>query len=77
MFAFLNDNPGFAINVWNCRAQVCAWVRDEHGGWYLEPAANWEELEDEAADAVYEQGGGINLSGQYYCPPELASKGQW
>jgi len=64
---------GYVISVSNCRAQVCACIPNERG-WTLVPAENWEELEEEAIEAVEAQGGAINISGFYHCPAELADK---
>lgn len=70
------EAPTF-INVWNCRAAVSRFVPQSDGSLRLEAAANWQDLEDEAITAVREQGGGINISGHYYCPPELVRRARW
>lgn len=40
-------------------------------------ARNWQDLEDEAVEAVEAQGGHVALSGIYECPPELAERAAW
>lgn len=63
------------INVWSMRAAVSKWFFSQvDGGYSLEQASNWQELEQEAIDAIDEQGGSVNISGQYRCPVELAEK---
>lgn len=64
------------ISVANLRATVSR-QHPRGNGFDLEAAANWEDLEDEAAQAVLQAGGGINLSSLYPCPPELAERAQW
>ena len=64
------------ISVANTRATVSR-QHPRGNGFDLEPAANWEDLEDEAVQAVLQAGGGINLSGLYPCPPELAERATW
>jgi len=61
----------WVIDVRDCRAIVSRWAED---GLALRPAANWPELEGEAIQAVCAQGGGINISGLYYCPLALSRK---
>ncbi len=63
---------GYVINVWNCRAAV-----SRYQGNRLVSADNWEELEEEATEALEALGGAINWSGQYPCPLELAKRGKW
>jgi hypothetical protein len=63
---------GYAINVWNCRAMLSRWE-----GHRLVAATNWEEIEDDAVQAVESLGGAVNMSGIYPCPVELAMKGVW
>ena len=64
------------ISVANTRATVSR-QHPRGNGFDLEAAANWEDLEDEAVQAVLLSGGGINLSGLYPCPPELAERATW
>ena len=64
------------ISVANMRSVVSR-QHPRGSGFDLEPAANWEDLEDEAAQAVLQVGGGINLSGLYPCPPDLAERARW
>ena len=64
------------ISVANTRATVSR-QHPRGNGFDLEPAANWEGLEDEAVQAVLQAGGGINLSGLYPCPPDLAERARW
>ena len=64
------------ISVANLRATVSR-QHPRSDGYDLEAAANWESLEDEAVQAVLQAGGGINLSGLYPCPPELAERARW
>ena len=61
------------ISVWNCRAAVSRYEEAE-SGLTLVPASNYEELEDQAEQEVYDQGGAVNLSGHYSCSRNLASK---
>lgn len=63
------------IDVRNGRAIVARRERD--GALSYLPATNWQELEAEAAESVAQQGGALNMSGQYQCPPELAERGAW
>ncbi len=67
----------YVISVWNCRAVVSKRVIHEGGTWSYLEADNWEELEDEAIEAVEDFGGAINVSGLYPCPLDLAEKGRW
>ncbi|NPV08058.1 MAG: hypothetical protein HPY83_08860 [Anaerolineae bacterium] len=69
---FLMGLPGYVINVWNCRAAVGRWE-----GNVLKEALNWEELEEEAIEAIEELGGAVNMSSLYPCPAELAERGVW
>jgi hypothetical protein len=64
------------VNVWNVRAAVSRVVA-VRGGISSEPATNWETLEDDAIEAIEAQGGAVNLSGWYHCPPELAARAEW
>ena len=64
------------ISVANLRSVVSR-QHPRGNGYDLEPAANWEDLEDEAAQAVLQAGGGVNLSGLYPCPPDLAERALW
>lgn len=69
--------PGVVyIDVWNCRAAVSRYVAIP-GGLAGEPATNWEALEDDAIRAVEAQGGAVNWSGHYTCPPDLAEAAVW
>jgi len=68
---------GYTISVWNCRAAVSRIVNHGNGTWSYVEADNWEELEDDAIEAVEDFGGAINVSGQYPCPSELAERGVW
>jgi hypothetical protein len=70
-------HAGHCISVWNCRAVVSRRRDHADGTWSFVPCANWEELEEEALEAVEAVGGAMNLSGLYPCPPELAEKGIW
>jgi len=70
----------YCIHVYNCRAAVVRRVSVVRGGsyyYYYEPAANWEELEDAAREAVEGQGGALNLSGLYYCPLGIIQRARW
>ena len=64
------------ISVANTRATVSR-QHPRGGGFQVEAAANWEDLEDEAVQAVLQAGGGVNLSGLYPCPPDLAERARW
>ena len=64
------------ISVANMRATVSR-QHPRGDGYDLEAAANWENLEDEAVQAVLQVGGGINLSGLYPCPADLAERATW
>lgn len=46
-------------------------------GWQYVPADNWRALSTLALAEVRLQGGAMNLSGLYRCPPELAELGRW
>lgn len=66
--------PAVFISVANGRATV-GWLElTPDGSLSFCPAANAVELADEAADAVYSAGGGLNISGLYPCPSDLAAK---
>lgn len=65
------------ISVWNCRADVARFVALPDGAITTEYATNSDELADDATQAVSEQGGAINVSGFYHCPPEIAARAQW
>lgn len=64
------------ISVANMRSVVSR-QHPRGNGFDLEAAANWEDLEDEAVQAVLQAGGGVNLSGLYPCPPDLAERARW
>ena len=64
------------ISVANMRSVVSR-QHPRGSGFDLEAAANWEDLEDEAVQAVLQAGGGVNLSGLYPCPPDLAQRARW
>lgn len=64
------------ISVSNTRATVSR-QHPRGDDFDLEAAANWEDLEDDAVQAVLQVGGGINLSGLYPCPPDLAERTTW
>lgn len=65
------------IDVRNSRCYV-ARKRDTGSGTFTyDPAANWQQLEDLAADAVSAAGGGITLSDIYPCPESLAALALW
>lgn len=66
----------YLISVANMRATVSR-QEPTRTGYVLEAATNWEDLEDEAGQAVLQVGGGINLSGLYPCPDELAARAKW
>jgi len=68
---------GIVIEVWNCRATVSRWARLPNDDLILEPATNADDLEAEAHQAVLDQGGGVNLSGMYECPDDLATRAVW
>ena len=61
------------ISVWNCRASVSRYEAGPHDTITVVEATNWQELEDEAAAEVWEQGGALNFSGHYTCSPHLAA----
>jgi len=65
------------ISVWNCRATVSRRVDLDGGAWTYESASNWEELENEAIDAVENQGGAVNISSIYPCPIALGDKAKF
>ncbi len=67
----------YIIDVVNCRAIVSQRVTGQWGLLEYSAAVNWEELEEDAATAVAAQGSGINISGQYPCPPELVARAVW
>lgn len=67
----------FIIDVYNGRATVSKYINAGVGILQYTAAVNWEELEEQAATAVTEQGGAINISGHYRCPPELAEAAVW
>ncbi len=67
----------YYISVWNCRAMVSRRVDHGDGTWSYVQADNWEDLEDDAIEAVEAFGGAINSSGLYACPAELAERGVW
>jgi len=73
-----NLEPGRVfINVWNCHATVARYDRTEAYVTTWSPAANADALAELARAAVEDQGGAINLSGHYYCPPALAALAVW
>jgi hypothetical protein len=64
------------IDVRDCRAYVSQWTR-QASGFRLQPASNWEALEDAAADEVSAVGGYITMSGIYPCSTVLAGQAVW
>lgn len=67
----------YVIDVANCRAIVSRRVDGQWGLLEYSAAVNWQELEKMAVTAVTEQGGAINVSGQYPCPAELVAVAVW
>ena len=68
--------PEHMILVADCQAMVAR--RHPDGlGWQYVPADNWAAIEPAALAEVQRQGGGLNLSGLYRCPPDLAAQGAW
>jgi transcriptional regulator with XRE-family HTH domain len=65
------------VYVWDCRAAVARQVDGTGGGFSYQRAANWEELEDDAIQAIQQAGGAVNISGHYRCPAELAKRARW
>ena len=71
------------IHVWDSRCAVARWVQTERGtilgqhGFTVQVATNWEQLEEEARDAVFATGGAPTISGISPCPPELAAQAQY
>lgn len=61
------------ISVWNCQARVHAYEEYDEGRYACEDIT--EKLPPSALklaeDAVYRQGGALNLSGLYYATPKL------
>lgn len=73
-----NPEPGGVfINVWNGRATVARYDRTETYATTWSPAANADALAELARAAVEAQGGAVNLSGHYCCPPALAALAVW
>ena len=69
--------PGaIAIDVRDCVAYVSRWQR-VGGGFQLEPAANHEDLAEQAEQEVSAVGGYITMSGIYPCSPGLAGQAVW
>ncbi len=66
-----------SIRVWNCRAAVCRWAPSGANSQRCEMASNWEQLEKQALQALECQGGAMNLSGLYFCPPQLAEQAEF
>jgi len=69
--------PDYVLDVVNSRAIVSRKVDGQFGLLEYSAAVNWHELEGRAVAAVAEQGGAINISGQYHCPAELAETAVW
>lgn len=63
---------GVHISVANGQALVCKTVDGK-----TTPAANADELADDAAQAVARQGGSVLMSGVYDCPADLAARAKW
>ncbi len=61
------------ISVYNLRVAVSRYVK-EADGFTIQPASNWEELEEDALREVENQDGARNLSGHYACSGELAAR---
>ena len=66
--------PLFVISVRDCRATVSKRVDYADGTWAYEPARNWQDLEQDAIEAVETQGGAVNMSALYECPLWLVEK---
>lgn len=70
--------PGVVfVDVWNMRATVAQFYALPDGSIGRRYAINGEDLAEDAAQAVNDQGGALNVSGLYHCPPELAARAQW
>ena len=68
--------PAHMILVADCQAMVAK--RHPDGlGWQYVPADNWPALTEQARAEIERQGGALNLSGLYRCPPDLAELGTW
>jgi hypothetical protein len=64
------------ISVRDGRALVCRYTGTPEEI-SMEAAENWQELQEEAQEAVEAQGGAMNSSGHYGCPEELAEKARF
>lgn len=70
--------PGeVVIDVRDTRAYVSIWRRNEGGGFWPEPAQNWEDLEAAAAVEVERLGGYITMSGMYPCSEAIKEQAQF
>lgn len=65
------------IVVRNGRAFISRYISEDDGSFSWESAANAEELETAALEAVATQGGNTDENGSYTCPPDLAAQAQW
>jgi hypothetical protein len=64
------------ISVRDMRALVCRYTgTPEQIG--MQSAANWQELQEGAQEAVEAQGGAMNASGHYACPEDLAARARF
>jgi len=64
----------FYINVWNCQAPLALMELDEKGNgqsWIIKQTII---SDDELEEAVWDQGGAINLSGHYALPTYLQER---
>ena len=66
-----------AISVWTRRADVVRFRVLSNGTIADQYPRNADELSQDAARAVYDQGGSISVSGFYRCPANLAARAVW
>jgi hypothetical protein len=67
----------YFIDVFNACARVARYVTLPDGSITWEYAMNWEELEEDAIDAVEDAGGWVTGSGHYPCPSALIARAVW
>ncbi|MFZ5501786.1 MAG: hypothetical protein ACOY58_07760 [Candidatus Micrarchaeota archaeon] len=58
----------FYINVWNCQAQLLLYEQEEKGTGQTYPIEDSPFTSEELEQALWDQGGAINMSGWYALP---------
>jgi hypothetical protein len=76
IYPVIPDDKKIIINVKSSRYIVSRFVQTAAYAFQVQPAANWEDLEDQARQAVEDLVGAATTD-YYPCPDELAGQAIW